>query len=102
MSFEDLNQPIPDIDDKIQEISDVELTRIKNEIQHALMVDFGVTDNDGARKWILKYAKDFSEYIHEHLELADMWRNEDTKQIVLQTLIQAERDGFPRKEKDAA
>jgi hypothetical protein len=83
--------------ERFAEITDAELTTIKNEIQLALMKHFDIVDDAGALSWITKYAKDFSEYIQEHPEVAGLWRNGD-KDTALEILIQAELNGFPHRE----
>lgn len=76
-----------------------ELTIIKDEIQIELMRDLGITpeDNEGAVEWITKYAEDFNAYIHEHSEVVKLWRVGD-RESALQTLIQAEKKGFPHQD----
>lgn len=75
------------------------MTSIKNEIQVALMEDFGIPHGDktGALDWIKKYAKDFSDYLHEHPQYTRDWSN-GHKEAVLEALIQAEEAGFPLQE----
>jgi hypothetical protein len=107
MNFEDTQDQMLDYSKVSQTeifLTDAEMTKIKDEIQIALMLDFGITldDNAGALAWIEKYAKNFSDYIHEHRDIPTMWLDETKKSQVLEMLIQAEKDGFTRQERDVA
>lgn len=80
-------------------LSEAEIFQIKNQIQIALMKECGIEkgDHDGALAWVKKYAKDFSDYLHEHPQLPLDWHN-GNKEAILKILIEAEAQGFPHQD----